>query len=633
MEACCPYCMTAAAPGGPCPGCGRDPGTYRPASHHFPPGALLHDRYRIGRVLGEGGFGVTYLGRDIRLDRLVAVKEYFPTVFVTRETSLTLDVTCHTARGEAAYQRGREKFLQEARVMARLDGIPQIVRVLDHFPEHNTAYIVMEFLEGETLKDLCARQGPLSPEVLLPMLEPVLRAMEAMHQTGVIHRDISPDNLMRMPDGALKLMDFGCARDLEGGPTETVTLKHGFAPREQYTGRGQGPWTDVYALCATAYYCLTGKVPPWATERDDSEQDPLTPPRQLGVPLTASQEAALLKGLAVRPQNRWQSAAQLLEALGREEDAPEEEEKKPEETAPEEKGPPAPEPKPAGRPSPRVLALAAACAVLLAGGIAAYLALGRDDPPRDPAPLTQDEEDPISSQDGQDEGEDGEEEALTGILLPEGDTGGETDGEETEDPPQEDTPPAPSREDTPSDPAGGSGQTVSPSQPAQTTPTLEELTAQAESAAANGQYSAAEAAYRQMRSLGYITDSRLAQDLCDLGYQAMRDEEYSIAAGLFQSSSDLGCLEGTWYLALCYQYGTGLTKSSEKAFQLHLFLAQKDYSPGVYYDVATAYTDGVGTARNPEQAIYWWNKYLDSGSTTWISPDKVREIIAQLEAG
>lgn len=170
--------------------------------------------------------------------------------------------------------------------MAKLENIPEIVRVLDFFQANNTAYIVMEFLEGETLKDRTARLGRIPSGELLDLLRPVMGAMETMHQAGIIHRDISPDNLMCLPDGRVKLMDFGCAKDIGGGRTMTVTLKQGFAPLEQYTGHGQGPWSDLYSLCATIYYCLTGRVPPAALERDkdqDRELDPLLPLNQLGV--------------------------------------------------------------------------------------------------------------------------------------------------------------------------------------------------------------------------------------------------------------------------------------------------------------------------------------------------------------
>ena len=148
MERRCPYCMSPVQPGSPCPACGRNWERYQPASHHLPLGSLLQDRYQLGRVLGEGGFGITYLGWDAVLKRKVAVKEYFPTFLVSREVSLTLDVTCHTSGNQPTYEKGREQFLREAKTMAKLDSIPEIVQVLDHFPEHNTAYIVMEFLEG-----------------------------------------------------------------------------------------------------------------------------------------------------------------------------------------------------------------------------------------------------------------------------------------------------------------------------------------------------------------------------------------------------------------------------------------------------------------------------------------------------
>ncbi|HIU67283.1 MAG TPA: leucine-rich repeat protein [Candidatus Caccomorpha excrementavium] len=315
MSTYCPYCMNPVVPGEPCPSCGRVPSGYRPSSHHFPPGTLLRDRYLVGRALGEGGFGITYLGLDTSLERKVAIKEYFPTSFVKRESSLTLEVTCYTDVGRNYYEKGRDQFLKEARTMARLDKIPGIVRVLDYFPENNTAYIVMEYLEGITLKDLTAREGRIPAGEMLGLLEPVLKAMDAMHRAGVIHRDISPDNLMVLKDGTVTLMDFGCARDLEGGHTMTVTLKHGFAPVEQYTGHGQGPWSDIYALCATVYYCLTGKVPPRALERGDKVSDPIEPPSKLGAELTPEQERALMKGLAVNAEDRWRSAADLYAGL------------------------------------------------------------------------------------------------------------------------------------------------------------------------------------------------------------------------------------------------------------------------------------------------------------------------------
>ena len=314
MEQYCPYCMEPLTEETPCTRCGKKPEDYIPSVHHLPPDTLLQGRYRIGRVLGEGGFGITYLGLDENLGRLVAVKEYFPTSFVLRENSVSLGVTCYTSQGKDFYEKGRDQFLQEARTMARLDKAQEIVRVMDFFSANNTAYLVMEFLEGETLKELVAHRGPIPAKELLDLMRPVVAAVGTIHQAGILHRDISPDNVMVLKDGGVKLMDFGCARELEGGRTMTVVLKHGFAPLEQYTGRGQGTWSDVYSLSATLYYCLTGKVPPRAVERSE-EADELVSPTRLGAELTPRQERALLKGLAVHTRDRWQSAEEFYGAL------------------------------------------------------------------------------------------------------------------------------------------------------------------------------------------------------------------------------------------------------------------------------------------------------------------------------
>ncbi len=314
MKLYCPYCMGSIQSGEYCPLCGKSPKLYQPSSHHLPPSSLLQNRYVIGKVLGEGGFGITYLGLDMVLERKVAVKEYFPNVFVRRQAALTLDVTCHTDARRTLYEKGRDQFLQEARVMAKLDLIPEIVRVLDFFPAHRTAYIVMEFLEGDTFRTLLAKQKRIPAKILFEMMEPVLRALAAAHSMGIIHRDISPDNIIQLHNGQVKLLDFGCARNVDESHTMTVMLKHGYAPIEQYTGHNQGAWTDIYALCATLYCCLTGRVPPRALMRLDDDNI-LVPPNRAGAALTAEQEQALLKGLEVMPKNRFHSMADLYAGL------------------------------------------------------------------------------------------------------------------------------------------------------------------------------------------------------------------------------------------------------------------------------------------------------------------------------
>ena len=655
MECRCPYCLSPVQSGAPCPACGRDWEGYQPASHHLPPGSLLQERYQLGRALGEGGFGITYLGWDTVLKRKVAVKEYFPTFLVSREVSLTLDVTCHTSGNQPTYEKGREQFLREAKTMARLDSIPEIVQVLDHFPEHNTAYIVMEFLEGRTLKEVVAQSGPIPADTMLALLEPVLRAMEAMHQAGVIHRDISPDNLMELKDGTVKLMDFGCARDFQSGLTETITLKHGFAPREQYSGRDQGPWTDVYALCATVYYCLTGKVPPRATLRGEEEQDPMIPPRQLGADLIEEQERALLRGLSPKVENRWHSAAELYAALyGRTLDGTpwtwsEEQIGQTEFVNTEENKGPTPDPIPKKPTIPAKwikLGGAAACALV---ALAAVLALGlgsggqenvlSDDSDRSQSAVGQiaDQEDGSQTPEEQPEPSGVGGQTGDGQLIP------AISDQELEPEPAAD----PDQPDIEAGQTGIGGQTGSQTTPSQSTqpsqpepppqpeepavPTQGELEAQAETQANNGQYSLAAETLRQMEQLGYLTAAQLGTRLCGLADDALFDDENSIAAALYQESADLGNLDGKRGLAICYQYGSGVPQSDETAFALNLELAQANYGAGVYYEVADAYTDGRGTAQNPEQAIYWWNRYLETGSTTFIDPDKVRAKIAELE--
>ena len=651
MERRCPYCMSPVQPGSPCPACGRNWERYQPASHHLPPGSLLQDRYQLGRALGEGGFGITYLGWDTVLKRKVAVKEYFPTFLVSREVSLTLDVTCHTSGNQPTYEKGREQFLREAKTMAKLDSIPEIVQVLDHFPEHNTAYIVMEFLEGRTLKEVVAQTGPIPTQTMLALLEPVLRAMEAMHHAGVIHRDISPDNLMELKDGTVKLMDFGCARDFQSGLTETITLKHGFAPREQYSGRDQGPWTDVYAMCATVYYCLTGQVPARATLRGEEEQDPLLPPRQLGIDLTEEQELALLRGLAPKVENRWHSAADLYAALyGRTLEGAswmqtEEQVGHTEFVDTEENKAPIPDPTPK---KPEIPAKwikfggAAACALVVVA-IALAIGLGgrgqesvsTNDPDRSQSAVGQTVHQEDGSHASEEEPDASEEDGQTddGQLIPpiyEQEPATEPNQPDT-DAGQTGTSGQAGSQATPSQPTNPSQQ-EQPSQTVEPTiPTQGELEAQAETQTNNGQYSLAAETLRQMEQLGYLTAAQLGTRLCGLADDALFDDENSIAAALYQESADLGNLDGKRGLAICYQYGDGVAQSDEKAFALNLELAQANYGAGVYYEVADAYTDGRGTARNPEQAIYWWNRYLETGSTTFIDPDKVRAKIAELE--
>lgn len=318
FENLCIKCMNEKeSPDQLCPYCGFDPFSYRPAPHHLPTYTVLHRRYLLGIVLGEGGFGITYIGMDMGLQIPVAIKEYYPNGTAFREKIGSYLVYTGDADWEE-FQKGRERFLEEARTLAKFQGLPGIVEVKDFFEENDTAYIVMEYLPGITLKKYLKKRGRLSVEETLSMMLPLIDALKEVHKKGVIHRDISPDNIMLMKDGRRKLLDFGGAREMspDGGRSLSILLKPGYAPEEQYRSRGkQGPWTDVYALCATIYRCITGEVPIEALER--CQEDHLEKPHNLGVKISKGKEAALMHGMEVYAKDRFQSMEALEEALYR----------------------------------------------------------------------------------------------------------------------------------------------------------------------------------------------------------------------------------------------------------------------------------------------------------------------------
>ena len=300
-----------------CPYCGFKADAAEQSPHHLPPETILNGKYLIGRVLGEGGFGITYLGWDLNLDMKVAIKEYYPAGFVTRENTVTTTVTPFSGDKREAYISGLEKFVGEAKSLAKFYILPGIVSVKDFFKENGTGYIVMEYVEGITLKQYLQKEGGKLPVIqVLEWVKPLITSLSQMHEKGIIHRDISPDNIMITPHGEIKLLDFGAARDIsaDGAKSLSVLLKPGYAPEEQYRTRGiQGPWTDVYGLCATIYKAITGQTPPESME--GVHEDTLEPPTKLGVSLNEDKEAVLLKGLAILQKNRYQTMNELYNAL------------------------------------------------------------------------------------------------------------------------------------------------------------------------------------------------------------------------------------------------------------------------------------------------------------------------------
>ncbi len=287
----------------------------------LPEGTIVGNRYEIVDVLGIGGYGITYRGVDNRLDRVIAVKEYYPGFWATRYADRDIRVHCMSEYTEN-YQKGIQRFLEEAKTLVSLSNVPEVVSVTDFFEENETAYLVMEFLDGQNLKQMAKGfGGHIPPDVLIPVLEPLVKALGKIHETGLIHRDISPDNIMMLEDGTVRLIDFGNARDASDGKSMTLAMKQGFAPPEQYRSKGQGTFTDVYGLCATMYYCMTGKLPPQAMERLMGAPFPTL--TELGITISKDWENAIIDGLELYVQKRIQNMEELWQRLyGGEQSAP-----------------------------------------------------------------------------------------------------------------------------------------------------------------------------------------------------------------------------------------------------------------------------------------------------------------------
>lgn len=298
-----------------CHKCGCDVTVAVPA-HHLLPGTLLNGKFCIGKALGEGGFGITYIGRDVNLDIKVAIKEYYPNGYVNRSNTTSPQVNEGTTEERKDFfNKGRERFLREARILAKFSGEPGIVDVRDFFEENNTAYIVMEYLDGEDLKVFLRKNGTLTAEKTVNLLMPVMNSLKKVHSENLIHRDISPDNIMLVGD-KVKLLDFGAARSVSAAENKSLSimLKQGYAPEEQYRSKGnQGPWTDIYALCATMYKCITGITPDDATQRVFSDE--VKTPTALGVPISSDIENAIMRGMSVHQKDRYQSIEDLIRGL------------------------------------------------------------------------------------------------------------------------------------------------------------------------------------------------------------------------------------------------------------------------------------------------------------------------------
>lgn len=312
-ERICYGCFMEKEPGIPCPNCGFDENEEQPYLA-LPLGTILNGRYLVGKVLGIGGFGITYLGYDLTLEIKVAIKEYMPSALATRNSDRY--TVALTGRVEEDYQYGMERFLDEAKILAKLQNTQHIVSVQNYFKENATAYFVMEYVDGMSLKSYLSKHGEkISYEEALTILKPVMEALIEVHALHLLHRDISPDNIYITSSGDSRLLDFGAARFAFGdGKSVSVILKHGYAPEEQYSSHGnQGPWTDVYAMGATMYRCITGQLPPDSMER--LHGDGLKKPSELGIFLPENVENAILKALSVQIEDRFPNMETFIRAL------------------------------------------------------------------------------------------------------------------------------------------------------------------------------------------------------------------------------------------------------------------------------------------------------------------------------
>ena len=309
----CPNCF-APLQGTICPNCNFNVGTMEITSFELKPATVLGGRYKIGRVLGIGGFGITYVGVDLQTGERYAIKEYMPRDIALRHSNGRIEPASPDVKPD--YDKGLELFLYETNILITLSGSPGIVEAKNFITENNTGYLIMEYVDGISAKKLLNSRGVIDPEFALDILQQVAVALKYVHAKGLLHRDISPENIMIMKNSTIRLIDFGASRFFLGERSRSLSLilKHGFAPPEQYSSSSnQGEWTDIYALAATYYKMVTGITLPEALERFNNDTverlDRINPAVK---PHIAS---AIQKALALNYRDRYKNVDQFLKAL------------------------------------------------------------------------------------------------------------------------------------------------------------------------------------------------------------------------------------------------------------------------------------------------------------------------------
>ncbi|MGN0599679.1 MAG: serine/threonine protein kinase [Oscillospiraceae bacterium] len=313
----CPDCFGKNMADGICANCGFNLNEYVWEDYQLPLFTVIGGKYIIGRVIGEGGFGITYTAYNSELNTKYAVKEYYPAEISGRGYSSPDGMTIYPFSGnKKEFDKGLERFEREALQLAQFDGMEGVVNVKDYIAENGTGYIFMEFVSGKSLEAyLSEHGGKISFDEAANILKPVIAALSRVHHKKIIHRDISPDNIILTENHGPMLIDFGASRQYDTDKSISVILKYGYAPYEQYSRHGeQGPWTDIYALCATFYRMISGKKPPDSVVRiqDSAELVPLS---ELCSDIPPECEAVIMKGLAVKKQDRLQSMDELYDVL------------------------------------------------------------------------------------------------------------------------------------------------------------------------------------------------------------------------------------------------------------------------------------------------------------------------------
>lgn len=299
-----------------CPYCGESLAVSDTSSPYLPPGTVLQGKFIVGKLLGAGGFGNTYIGWSQVLLRRVAIKEYYPEQITSRmQDGVTVSVTESTMRQR--FRSGLQQFLEEARSVANLQDVRGVVEIYNFFEANGTGYIVMEYLEGMDVRTILKKSGGKRDyEWCRRVILTVLYTLREVHKRGVLHRDIAPDNIFVTNEGVVKLIDFGAAKHASelANLRQDVILKAGYAPIEQYSRNAhQGVYTDLYAVAALFYRMLTGMKPLPANER--AVQDSIVMPSQMGIVLPEQAELAIMVCLNVQPEFRLQSAEEFMEAL------------------------------------------------------------------------------------------------------------------------------------------------------------------------------------------------------------------------------------------------------------------------------------------------------------------------------